>query len=265
MQTKENRMYYPLQIPYVLNGEFSDNVSYTEDIVLPLQDFIICFWEMQAKNMEKRAIENIILADGCIDLVVLCDEKKIGFTGMRKTSFHFKVEVPGHSLGARLVPGAFHQLTGLPAVAAMDTFLPLSSFDHSFDQETFFSLPPGQMKHFLINYLSALVNGKTPDLFTSLFHRLSENIPPTAQDLYSRLHFSPRQCQRLFATHYGIAPKLALSILRFQHCLNILTSPSATAADALNDANYYDQPHFIRDFKQYIGITPLELIQKYRD
>ncbi|MDR2977729.1 MAG: helix-turn-helix domain-containing protein [Streptococcaceae bacterium] len=59
---------------------------------------------------------------------------------------------------------------------------------------------------------------------------------------------------------------MVLSILRFQKVLKMLLSNEAglKATDILRTINYYDQAHFIRDFKKNAGLTPLELLRKYQ-
>lgn len=219
---------------------------------------------MRHLSDRKAFVSNIIATDACIDLVANFDERRIGFAGMSKTEFNFKLELPNRFLGVRMVPGAFHQLTGLPATAAMDTFLPVEAVFKEFNGTLFFSLPFEQAKDYLRKTISSHTEGKTPDQFTILFHELSKETPATVSALCDLLHFSPRQCQRLFKLHYGITPKMALSIIRFHKCMEILTSPKAKPSDILNITNYYDQPHFIKDFKRNIGITPLELIRTYQ-
>lgn len=257
-------MYYPVQIPYLLDKEFSQNVIYSEEPAVECGGFVICFWEMQPLSVCNLTVENIIAADACIDLVVDFEGKNVGFSGMTKTEFHFKYDLPNRSFGARMMPGAFNQLTGLPAVAAIDTFLPIKSVCKGFDQALFFSLPFEQAKEYFKLFLIQITENDTPDKFASLFNELSSDTPTTVSELCQRLHFSTRQCQRLFSKHYGISPKMALSIVRFQKCMEILTSPKAKPADILNVTSYYDQPHFIKDFKSNIGITPLELIRIYQ-
>ena len=78
---------------------------------------------MQPLSNSNISVTNIIATDACIDLVAGFDEKKIGFVGMSKTEFNFKLELPSRSFGVRMMPGAFYQLTGFPAAAAMDNFL----------------------------------------------------------------------------------------------------------------------------------------------
>lgn len=192
-------------------------------------------------------------------------KKKFGFAGKSKTDFHFTVELPALYMGARLMPGAFTQLTGFPASTAMDTFLPLEDVWKDFDKVRFFTLPFEQAREYFRQFLLGKTQHKTPDMFASLFHLLSHNAPATTTELYQMLHFSPRQCQRLFLKHYGITPKMALCIMRFQKCLDILTSPKANPADILHATTYYDQPHFINDFKRNIGLTPMEFIRNYQD
>ena len=257
-------MYYPTQIPYVLDQEFSQSMKYTEEPAASCGGFVICFWEIRPFSNNKTSARNVIAADGCIDLVVNYDEKTIGFAGMSKTVFDFRQDLSARFFGARMMPGAFFQLTGLPASAVMDSFLPIKMAFKDFDESRFFALPFARAREYFKHYLARKTEDKKPDKFTSLFCLLSGDPPATAKELYEILHVSPRQCQRVFAKHYGITPKMVLSIIRFQKCLKILTSPKASAAAILNATNYYDQPHFINDFKRNIGLTPQELIAKYQ-
>ena len=258
-------MYYPIQIPYILNKAFSQNIKYAETPAVGCEDFVICFWETQPLPNCKLPVTNIIVTDACIDIVADFDERRIGFSGMSNTNFDYKIDQSAKFMGARLMPGAFHQLTGLPATIAMDTFLPIEAVYANFDRALFFSLPFEQAKEYLKDFISQQTQNKKANIFTGLFHLLSQNTPSTTKELCQRLNYSPRQCQRLFAKHYGITPKAVLSIIRFQKCLKILSSPKAKPADILNAAEYYDQPHCIKDFKRNIGITPMELIRAYQD
>jgi len=256
-------MYYPIQIPYILNKSFAESVRYSEEIVPQLQDFVICLWEMQPRAEQRIIADNVIVADGCIDLVVDYKWKEIGFAGMSKTVFDDKIQTPSQYVGARLKPGAFHAITGLSATEAMDKFLPLDKVDKNFDTQSFFSLPFNEVKESFKNYLGGLIRGKESNEFTTLFDRFSIDIPDSATEIYDRLHFSPKHCQRLFTKHFGLSPQMVLSIIRFQKCLEMLTSNKELPSGVLEMINFYDQSHFIKDFKKNIGLTPLELVRKY--
>jgi len=253
-------MYYPVQIPFVLNEAFSKTVRYSEEIIPSLQDFVICLWEMQPLLNVEKTVENIIITDGCIDIVAEYGEKIIGFAGMSKTdkcSFP-----PSCSLGARFKPGAFHAITNIPANEAMDNFLPINNFDKNFDVDFFFSLDLAEAKKFLINYIENLIKNKNTNKFIELFDKLNDNIPESATEIFDEMCYSPRQCQRHFQKNYGLSPQMVLCILRFQKCLkNIISQKNSKSV--MDISNYYDQSHFINDFKRNIGLTPLELLRKY--
>ena len=256
-------MYYPIQIPYILDKEFSQYIKYSEETIPNFNDFVICFWDMQPLSDVEKTVENIIIADSCIDLVVDYDEKRIGFAGMSKTDFNFKIKLPSHSMGARLKPGAFYAITNIPANKAMDNYLPIDTIDRHFNNKEFFSLDFTNAKIYFKNYVGSLIENKKPSKFMSLFEELNNEIPNSALEVYDKLYYSHRQCQRLFSKNYGLSPQMVLCILRFQWCLKKLTTGEKSPKDIMNISNYYDQSHFIHDFKQNIGLTPLELMRKY--
>lgn len=258
-------MYYPIQLPFLLNEDFTRVMTYREIIIPECSDFVLCFWSMYPKVAVQTRVRNVIIADGCIDLIVDFDQKMLFFTGNQQTDFDYEIQTPAHFFGARMMPGAFHQLTGLPAEAAMDEFILLSDVFDDLDQEKLFAGTFEEAQEIFQNYLVDKFEGKQPNDFTQLFPRLSEKIPQTTKELYELLYFSPRQCQRVFAKNFGLTPKMVLSILRFQKCLQILTSEQARPADILAVTNYYDQPHFNKDFKHHLGITPLELLARYKN
>lgn len=68
---------------------------------------------------------------------------------------------------------------------------------------------------------------------------------------------SSRHVDRLFARYLGIAPKSVARILRFQSTLlALMRDPGCTLADVAADAGYFDQAHFIKDFKRLSGGVP---------
>lgn len=68
---------------------------------------------------------------------------------------------------------------------------------------------------------------------------------------------SSRHVDRLFARYLGIAPKTVARILRFQRALQaLMTDPGHPLAEVAVMAGYFDQAHFIRDFKRMSGGVP---------
>uniref|UniRef100_UPI000BE2CECB helix-turn-helix domain-containing protein n=1 Tax=Lactiplantibacillus plantarum TaxID=1590 RepID=UPI000BE2CECB len=190
-------------------------------------------------------------------------KEKIGFSGMSSTDFEFTIKLPTKFMGLRLVPNTFTMLTGRSASEAMDTFLLLSDVYSDFDTKRFFSLSFNLAKQYLINFIESKLGGHTPDIYTCLFNNFSTNIPKSVSEICQILNISQSQCQRVFLKHYGLTPKVVLSILRFQRALYLLVSTRKKSNYIMDHVSYYDQPHFIKDFKKNIGLTPIELLKKF--
>ena len=77
--------------------------------------------------------------------------------------------------------------------------------------------------------------------------------------LHSALNLSERSFERKFAQHVGISPRLLASIGQFQSALKqITTSNFSRLSDVAYDNGYADQSHFIRVFKKFTGVSPLQ-------
>jgi AraC-like DNA-binding protein len=72
-----------------------------------------------------------------------------------------------------------------------------------------------------------------------------------------RTGFSPRRFIELFRQQTGLTPKLFCRVQRFQRALRRIASgrPVEWTEVAL-DAGYFDQAHFIHDFRAFSGINP---------
>ena len=68
---------------------------------------------------------------------------------------------------------------------------------------------------------------------------------------------SPRQVERIFARGLGFPPKTVGRVLRFQHALRrLMADPGVSLGEVAADAGFYDQAHFIRDFRVFSGGVP---------
>lgn len=68
--------------------------------------------------------------------------------------------------------------------------------------------------------------------------------------------YSEKQVRRLFLRHVGANPKAFARIVRVNHAIRMLQGPPAAFADVAARAGFFDQPHFIHDFKAICGVTP---------
>ncbi|MBO2012218.1 helix-turn-helix transcriptional regulator [Hymenobacter negativus] len=71
-----------------------------------------------------------------------------------------------------------------------------------------------------------------------------------------RYGISSRYLQKLFLASSGLSPGLYRKILRFQKSLRLVTQGVESLTAIAYACQYYDQSHFIKDFKAFIGVAP---------
>lgn len=71
------------------------------------------------------------------------------------------------------------------------------------------------------------------------------------------LNLSERSLERLFLTHIGITPIFYARICRFQASVALLRKGNLCSLTGIaHSLGYFDQSHFIRDFKLFAGVSP---------
>lgn len=79
--------------------------------------------------------------------------------------------------------------------------------------------------------------------------------------------YSMRYINRLFTRNIGIPPKTFANIIRFQNALQAINRQGLGNLTQLGQENgYYDQSHFILDFKRFTSVTPgqyCKMLQKH--
>jgi AraC-like DNA-binding protein len=76
------------------------------------------------------------------------------------------------------------------------------------------------------------------------------------ENVASRYGITSRYLQKLFLQYTGLTPKLYSKINRFQNSLRLVTKKDTSLTSIAYDCGYFDQSHFIRDFKSFTGLTP---------
>ncbi len=103
-----------------------------------------------------------------------------------------------------------------------------------------------------------------PPVVTFAFHQLVHSPSNTSiklladQSGYSHKHFIS-----LFKKHAGMSPKEFLKVMRFQRVIReIETYGSIDWTRLALDCGYYDQAHFIKEFKNFSGFSPEQYLSQ---
>jgi AraC-like DNA-binding protein len=87
----------------------------------------------------------------------------------------------------------------------------------------------------------------------------------SVDELASRAQLSKRSLQRLFGHYVGISPKWVIARYRLHEAIAQLQSGQSVSWTHLaQELGYFDQAHFIRDFRKLVGCAPAEYARRER-
>ena len=76
------------------------------------------------------------------------------------------------------------------------------------------------------------------------------------ENVASRYGITSRYLQKLFLQYTGLTPKLFSKINRFQNSLLLVSKQNESLTSIAYECGYFDQSHFIREFRSFTGDTP---------
>lgn len=218
------------------------------------------------------------IPDGCVTMIFIRSEQ------------YRTIELLGTPFSAKQLiayPGALYFCVRLPPgmllpyprisdkalqtkdIAGTEMFLPRLNQDMERLAKDLFSSPDfdGRMRLFC-EYLNSqdresfMVKDNVADIIERICQS-GGNV--NIHELARQICYSERQLSRLFSEALGYPPKLFARIVRFQHIVgSILRNPleaQSAVSRFIEDANYSDQAHFQREFKEFTTLTPREFMK----
>jgi AraC-like DNA-binding protein len=141
--------------------------------------------------------------------------------------------------------------------------------DFSFLRELLFEIPEIDLKFFAVEdfllsrFRSRLILNPAVDYALAEIIRQPDQI--SLARISQRIGYSQKHFISMFKRQVGLTPKAYLKIIRFQKAITeIEKSGEVDWARISQDCGFYDQAHFINDFKSFSGFTP-ERYLKHRN
>ncbi|HEY9047205.1 MAG TPA: helix-turn-helix transcriptional regulator [Ohtaekwangia sp.] len=94
---------------------------------------------------------------------------------------------------------------------------------------------------------------KVADILNSIRKDVSGN---NIEHVASRHGITTRYLHKLIYQHTGLSPKSFDKINRFQRSLKLIARNEKNLTSIAYDCGYFDQSHFIKDFKSFTSVTP---------
>ncbi len=181
----------------------------------------------------------------------------------------FTFDGPFHEVGFALSPLGFVALTGRPANQFADRAVPASElFGPEIDtlaQTITAGYADGTMRlsqivdevtRFLLARLRPIPYSHV-QMIQTVIGWISSDFDPDVDQLYTKLDMSRSTAARLIRKYFGCAPKPLMRKYRALRAATIMVDPHASAQMRSQvESSFYDQPHMIREIRQFAGRTP---------
>lgn len=248
----------------------------------PLKKLIKYFWVLESDrgtnlNHKKLPVNNIdmifnFLAPMRFEKEGMTHETpgNIFFSGL--TGKHVVLKQQGLilTIGVAFFPAGFYPFFGIP----------VSEFkNHTIGLDAILNKSATEFEERLGE--AGRVSGKIALIENFFLERLDQNTLPArdtgmlvnrfcsnnsgVRDFCGRHGVHPRKLERLFNKYVGVAPKQFRRLSRFQSMVNRLLGTSRENLTTLaHEFEFYDQTHFIKDFKAFAGSSPSKFLKEKR-
>ncbi len=237
-----------------------------------LNNLIECFWIAESEDSSPRIHK--IIPDGFPEIIFhFGDHYRIRMQntwGLQpknllagQISGYFHLENTGRSnlLGIKFKPPALTHLFGLEMSALTDTVVTLNSklpqLDKCTDQLKIINSNEERIEFLQdeLTKMSSLIASRTPiDKAIEIIFNQCGNISVAA--ICEAAAVTERQLERLFKKYIGLSPKLYARIIRFSYIFQIVQERKMSWSELGLEAGFYDQSHFIKNFKAFTGEDP---------
>jgi AraC-like DNA-binding protein len=166
-------------------------------------------------------------------------------------------------MGVRFRPGGAYRFLPCPLSEFTDTTVPTSDvwgLEGTYLEEAVLEARSDLRRRQLVeDFLLRQVSATTPrPRFDAAVKEIIRTRGQTRVDeVASGVGWSPRQLERSFAVSLGLSPKSFSRIMRFQNLLRLVGEGALREwANLAIEGGYADQPHMVREFREFAGQTP---------
>lgn len=248
-----------------------------------LQSLISCYWTLEvpaAPDVEKQRI----VPDGCIELVFILGDDIRRYTSEREYIIQPRAMILGHinepffvhptgrveSFAVKFYPYGIANFIKTPLKDLANKETPLdqvidADLAHRLEQDIGNATDTTARINVIESFLISIMSKKeTIDyLVANVLDAIAMNNGNTRiKDITGDTPSKRRHIERAFKKQIGISPKQLCKVIRLQAALKRLLSDNPESLTNIAYANdYYDQAHFIKDFKEFTGINPGNFLQ----
>ena len=236
-----------------------ESVGYREMLPAPaLQPLVECVWSITARVPQPNYL---VLPDGCVDVVF---SPRIGLrvVGAMTAARAHALQVGDDFVGIRFQAGAAGRFLGVAPGELTDLSIPLEELWGTRGRrlcEQLQDAPSASACAPLLAEQMRLRPGHPSAMERTIAALVARHGAADLDWLARQANLSPRQLRRRCRELTGLTPKQLGRILRFRRAVDLLSFGAGRGwAHLAVECGYYDQSHFIHEFRAFSGSTPAE-------
>ncbi len=242
-----------------------------------LAPFIKCYWTLDSPKIDIPQSQTIV-PDGCMEMIFhygdLYKQYIDGKAVVQPRSCVFgqltrplEIEPTGVTgvFSVRFHHDGFVPFTTIPIKEMDDRAISLEklfgAYGTDLEEKVLQSCTTEEKINTVESFLLERLNTETTDRIvrSTVDILLKVNGKISIDELSKQTNINRRQLERKFSSAIGLSPKQLSKTIRLQNALRRLLHKEYSSLTALAyESEYYDQTHFIKDFKEFTGYTPKE-------
>jgi AraC-like DNA-binding protein len=245
---------------------------------LELQPFVECLWTLRAPQGFSGKRE-LIIPGGRVEIIFNFENPILWYDsqqadkgvkcqgayllGQRNRYFFMDNQGATEMMGVRFRPGGLAAFTNIPTDTFLNQMVPLTELFGQVTDELVNRLSEAisgrkrveVMASFLVSRLQ--VNSDTAKILKLIaFVKQNGDVQPSVQKLGEQTGIHYKKLERIFNRYTGYSPKNFCRVTRFYRSLQQMKQSQMSLTQLGLQSGYYDQSHFIRDFKEFTGTSP---------
>lgn len=246
---------------------------------LQLAPYVRFFWALEGEVARGEEFVHRSMADGSVEIVFhyhgtfdeihsdgSVEASPLSNIQAQSTSFRrFSTDENFGLFGTYLFPFAIPKLFGMPANELTNLSPDLTSVFSVEGAELTERMITANGNEDRVSVMSEFLTSKLmlarrelPPIFRSVHQIMDASGSMSVDELATTFDISKRQFERRFKELAGLSPKMYSRVIRFQSAIKHKMAGNRDLTSIAYDCGYYDQSHFINDFREFSGYTPKE-------
>lgn len=249
---------------------------------IDLKSLISCYWTLEVPA-ESDAQRQRIIPDGTIEMAFILGDDIKRYTSenefiiqpramvLGQTIEPFYIEPTGYvnTFAIRFYPYGFANFVTMPLKDFANKETPLELLfgektANKLEQKIIKATKSSERIEIIENFLLDKLNKKTTIdniVKTTVDALLATNGSASISTILKEDLSKRRQLERNFKKQIGVSPKQLGKVIRLQTALKmLLNKETENLTEIAYESKYFDQAHFIKDFKEFTGINPKEFL-----